>query len=1092
MRWLFPSVLATLVGVLILCFAYSLIFFREKSAHLGLWTIGWLCYALRLLAMLALLHFGRHPTLFFINQFFALLNAFFLLWGAFRFTGKPFPIAWMAGTVAGAGWIGLAIVRDFSFAWTTIPTFFFMAAVYLWTGVVWLRDVPVPGVGRWLAGWSFILWGLHKADYPFIRPLVELAPIGYLLGASFAMVGALSILLVHFDKVRLQVSESERRMRMVADHLPVLLAEVDADARYRFANREHENWFGRSPAEIQGQAVAEVIGQGAFASFQERIAAVLEGREVSFEGWMHRPDGGERFYEARLVPRFDGEGRVAGCFIMALDMTRRRRAEEALTASMERYGSLLGSISDGFYSLDEDLVITYFNPAAGRLLGRAPEEVVGRPLFDAFPEARGTVFQEKFEEALRERQFLTFETLFEPAPYTNWYEVRVYPHHKGISVFFQVTTERKRNEERIREGEARYRRIVETANEGVWLLDAEGKTVFANRKLTEMLGCAEGEIIGRLPEDFMPAEGRIAHRERMARRRRGLPETYDCRYVRTDGTFIWAHVSAAPEMDMNGEYRGAVGMITDITERVRTEQALRESERRLREAQRLGRIGAWEYDFRNREMVWSEMTSELFRLSPEKEKPSPDRVAELLSPEDRLRLRRRTREVIRTRTSATYDFAIGFPDGETAYLAGFMRPVLDEAGRVVRLVGAVQDISGRKRAEADKAAMERQLLQAQKMEAIGALAGGIAHDFNNILAAMTGFTELALAGLPPDDPARDRLMQVLKAGTRAKELVRQILSFSRRDEQERSPIFLSPVVKEVLNLLRATIPTTIDIRHRVESETGRVLADPTAIHQLLMNLCANAAQAMRDSDGALEVRLETVTLDEAAAARFAVIGPGRYRRLTVRDDGPGIAQEDQIRIFEPFFTTKPPGEGTGLGLSVVHGIVRSHRGEVTVVSEAGKGTTFQIYLPVVSAEEAEERDAPEAAAVGGAERIMLVDDDPAVAEFGREALTHLGYGVRMFSDGAAAWASFAAAPEEVDLLMTDQTMPGMTGLELAGRARALRPELPVLLCTGYSSRVSEAALDEAGLRHLLMKPFTIGRLGEMVRKALGEALQESS
>ena len=1085
MTWLFPSVTATLVGVLILCSAYLLIYFREKEPFLGLWSIGWLLYALRLLAMLFAIGVGNHPALLWANQAFALGSGLFLLWGTARFAGRQFSPGWLVAALAGVFWIAGAVLEGLSFFWTTLPGFVFQAAVYVWTGVVWLRDGAAPGPGRLLAGWAFILWGLHKLDYPFLRPLGQFAPWGYLLGASLAMVSALSILLVYFDKAHAQVAESERRLRMVADHLPVLLGEIGGDGRYRFANREHERWFGISPAEIEGLPVDAVIGDTALAEMRSGINTVLAGRPVTFEGRLRRFDGADCFYEARFVPRLDGDGRVAGSFVMALDMTRRQKAEAALTAAMERYSILLGSISDGFYSLDREMVITYFNAAAGRLLGREADEVVGRHLFDAFPEAQGSVFEEKFIESLREGTFQTFETFFRPAPYTNWYDVRVYPHDGGISVFFQVTTDRKAAETRLRESEERHRRMVEMANEGIWSLDCDGRTAFVNRKLTEMMGYPAEEMRGRCPTEFMLPEDRPAYHQRMQRRRRGEAEAYDCRFRRADGTTLWVHIAAAAELDDQGRFRGAMAMMTDITERVHTEQALRESERRLREAQRLGRIGAWEYDFVNRRMVWSEMTSELFGHDPNAGPPSPDQVAALLPAEDRRRLRRYTRRVIRNGTSATYDFRVEFPDAPPLFLAGFMRPVRDATGRVVRLVGAVQDITDRKRAEADKQAMERQLLQAQKMEAIGALAGGIAHDFNNILVAMTGFTELAAAELPADSLVRERLDQVLKAGERARELVRQILSFSRQAEQEQTPIYLNPVVKEVLGLLRATIPTTVDIRRELAPETDFVRADPTAIHQLLMNLCTNAAHAMCDTGGTLTVVLETVSLDEVAAGRLAVVGPGRYRLLSVRDTGPGIPAEDQLRIFEPFFTTKASGEGTGLGLSVVHGIVSAHGGEVTVDSTAGEGTTFSVYLPVVAGETKAEDGGETAAARGHAERVLLVDDDPAVAAFGREALAHLGYRVSMFADGADAWAAFRAAPADFDLLLTDQTMPGMTGLELAERVRQLRPEVPIILCTGYSSGVSEEAVAEGEIDRLLLKPFNMARLGEVLGEVLG-------
>ncbi|MBW1712304.1 MAG: response regulator, partial [Deltaproteobacteria bacterium] len=403
------------------------------------------------------------------------------------------------------------------------------------------------------------------------------------------------------------------------------------------------------------------------------------------------------------------------------------------------------------------------------------------------------------------------------------------------------------------------------------------------------------------------------------------------------------------------------------------------------------------------------------------------------------------------------------------------------------IINLSHDITDRKRMEEDKARLETQLRQAQKMEAIGTLAGGIAHDFNNILTAIIGYTELAMADLPAESPFRANLDQVFKAGQRARDLVRQILNFSRKSEEEKQPLSLAPIVKEALKLLRASLPTTIEIKSEISSESGVILGDPTQIHQLIMNLCTNAADAMRDKGGLLEVKLERIDLDQASAARYAELEPGVYHRLTVQDTGQGIEPELIERIFDPFFTTKEVGQGTGMGLAVAHGIVKDHGGMITVYSEPGRGSAFHVYLPILEAEEAKLPPAELGPLPKGRERILLVDDEAALVEYGRQVLGRLGYEVTAFEDSQTALKTFQARPDEFDLVVTDQTMPHLTGAELAAQMLLIRPGLPIILCTGYSDQVSEEKVEKMGIRRLMVKPLLVQQLAEAVRETLDES-----
>ena len=373
--------------------------------------------------------------------------------------------------------------------------------------------------------------------------------------------------------------------------------------------------------------------------------------------------------------------------------------------------------------------------------------------------------------------------------------------------------------------------------------------------------------------------------------------------------------------------------------------------------------------------------------------------------------------------------------------------------------------------------------QAQKMEALGTLAGGIAHDFNNILAAIVINTELALDDVQEPGAARQYLPLVLDAAERGKDLVKQVLAFSRKRSREPKPARLAPVINEALRFLRASLPATIEIRDTLTAEDAVTLSDATEIHQVLMNLGSNAAYAMREAGGILTVRLEAVDIGAEAAARVPGLKAGPYVRLTVEDTGAGIPMEMIPRIFDPFFTTKGQAEGTGMGLAVVHGIVTGSGGAISVESKIGRGSVFQVYLPEVKSEPApaEDQSGP---LPGGHERILVVDDERSQAESLHDILERLGYEVTFETDSVKALALIRSRPEAFDLVVTDQTMPHLVGTRLAEEAMRVHPDLPVVLCTGFSDSVSERTASGLGIRDVVMKPFTIREMAVAIRRAL--------
>jgi signal transduction histidine kinase len=404
--------------------------------------------------------------------------------------------------------------------------------------------------------------------------------------------------------------------------------------------------------------------------------------------------------------------------------------------------------------------------------------------------------------------------------------------------------------------------------------------------------------------------------------------------------------------------------------------------------------------------------------------------------------------------------------------------------RLARLGPAVSQALESSRLHAEHRNLEEQFRQAQKMEAIGTLAGGIAHDFNNILCAIVGYTELGQLIVKEPPKAREYFGAILQATRRATDLVRQILTFSRQQPQERLPIQLQPVMIETLKLLRATIPSTIEFDTSLATDAPTVLADATQIHQILMNLGTNAWYAMQDRTGWLQMKLEKHVVDETYAATHPRLRPGIYARMAVSDTGCGMDQATLQRIFEPFFTTKPPGEGTGLGLAVVHGIMNDHDGAVTVHSQPGTGTIFHLYFPAhageATAATVEQGPVPR----GHGERVLFVDDEEVLVHLGRNALAELGYEVEVAMEPAAALAMVQADPLRFALVLTDQTMPGMTGFDLANQLLQIRPELPIILMTGYSASLTSAQVKAAGICQLLRKPTTLHSLGTAVHAAL--------
>jgi PAS domain S-box-containing protein len=456
-------------------------------------------------------------------------------------------------------------------------------------------------------------------------------------------------------------------------------------------------------------------------------------------------------------------------------------------------------------------------------------------------------------------------------------------------------------------------------------------------------------------------------------------------------------------------------------------------------------------------------------ISPEHAPFWPERMDEL----------RRLRHII-------FETALTSSDGKTIPVETSCRAI--EYDNKPAVLTIARDITERIQSDREKAKLRSQLRQAQKMEAIGTLAGGIAHDFNNILQSIFGYTEIAGIQIGQGKNPSEALANILTASQRAKDLINQILSFSRQTEQEKQPVQVNLIVKEVLKLIRASLPATIEICGNNLNHNAVVLADPIQIHQVMMNLCSNAHHAMRETGGQLEISLMSTVIDEEKGAQLGGIAPGSYLELRIQDTGHGIPREFIDRIFDPYFTSKEKGEGTGLGLAVVHGIVSSHGGTITVESKIGEGTTFHVLFPERLPDMPAQEPAPQATpgSYTGHEHILFIDDEPALVEIGQEILETLGYQVETTTSSVEAIERFKAAPDRYDLVISDLTMPKITGEDLAKEVMRIRSDIPVILFTGYSDIVSRERFAEAGIKDCLMKPLTRKDLAESIRRVLDE------
>jgi PAS domain S-box-containing protein len=648
----------------------------------------------------------------------------------------------------------------------------------------------------------------------------------------------------------------------------------------------------------------------------------------------------------------------------------------------------------------------------------------------------------------------------------------------------------------VRNNEQRFRSLIENSSDAIALFNKYGTVLYASPSTPQVLGYSPEELTASNVLEIIHADDRelVAERLRQALKQPRVGIDVLARARHKDGSWRWIEGSLTNLLD-EPSVGAVVDNYRDVTERKRAEEEqrrLQDERNQLLEQLQL-QIDVMPLAFvisdtNYRTTSWNPAAERMFGFTKEEILGNAGYQL-IVSAEARPFVEEIFGRIAGGESISTLASENITRDGKTILCDWFAAPLKSADGSCIGIMAMAQDVTERKQGEVTRARLEAQLRQSQKMEAIGTLAGGIAHDFNNILAAIIGYCELALMDLPGDSKTTTRLNEVLKAGNRAKELVKQILTFSRQAEHDLKPLKVQPIIEEALKLLRASLPSSIEIRQDIEATAPSILGDPTEIHQVVMNLGTNAWHAIKERDGVLEVRLTSLEIDTDFAAAHD-LQPGPHIHLSVSDSGCGMDRATVERIFEPFFTTKPPGSGTGLGLAVVHGVIKKHGGAITVYSEPAKGTIFNLYWPVHDHDVAPAMPRPNVIPRGNGERILFVDDEESLASLGKSMLERMGYCVTTEISSVKALKLFSGQPSGFDLVITDQTMPNMSGVDLAKALIEIRPELPVILATGYSTAINPEKAQALGIRELLLKPNTAQSLGEAIRRALGQNRKE--
>lgn len=918
--------------------------------------------------------------------------------------------------------------------------------------------------------------------------------------------------IVNFISVQTDITqyrESQQQLQGLTERLQLALHfsgfgvwEVDVQTgRMTWDSRMHEI-YGLAQAQFDGtrECWRRCVHPDDLPQAEQKIADLISRSATSY-GTEFRiiraSDGEQRYLEAQGYLQRDEGGRPLRVVGLNRDITAERLQREQLHGHAERLQLALRASGSGVWDLDLVNAKIHWDARLCEIYGLKPEQLKGD--YADWTALIHPDDREKAEATIRGLrgqgdEFQNDYRIIRPDGMVRNIQAHGYLRRdkagrllRAVGMDRDVTAEREM-QDALRLAEERWQLALTGTNDGVWDWDLASGHIFFDLRYAEILGYAQDE----LPQDDRAwmllvhpddLSGAMAAREAHLT---GQASLYSAEHRTLTKSGAWKWVLGRGKVvarDVANNPLRMVGTLSDITVRKELEQTLRRNQELADHVGRLAKIGGWEYDLRDNTLYWSASVRSIHEV-PGDYSPSVTSAMEFYAPEMRPALQSAFHRCLTEGEPYDLELPLITATGRRIWVRTLGRAE-EEGNRRVRLYGAFQDITARHEAEESRRQLETQLFQAQKMETLGTLAGGIAHDFNNLLTGIMGYHDLASDVLPEDHHVRGYLGEARQASLRARELVEQILTFSRQQESpERMPVDLGLLVGEARRFLRATLPSTIQIHSEVEPDCPRVLADSTQLHQVLLNLGTNGAQAMSEHGGTLKFKLAKIELDSSRTGTLGGISPGPYVCLSVSDNGHGIDAGTLKRIFDPFFTTKKPGEGTGLGLSVVHGIVRSHQGGIEVESNLGVGTTFRIYLPEAVSEAPVERRPDSAIRPGQGDTIFLVDDEDLVVKFAGIALERMGYKVVTFDSALPCLEAIRADPSVCEVLITDQTMPGLTGTDLIEAVHKINPGLRAVLMSGYFTKISSQTLDRLSHVDLLNKPFSSDELALAVQRAL--------
>ena len=888
--------------------------------------------------------------------------------------------------------------------------------------------------------------------------------------------------------------ESEARFRAITEKVSDITAILDSTGIITYCSPSIKV-LGYLPEDLEGRLPQELVHPNDLPEVEKALNQT--GRNPYEPVIVHeirvRTKTGEWSPLEGVLTGMPDQPGINGIVFKGYDISRRKLVEAALDESKQKLKSILASISDLVFGLDPNgIFIDFHQPEDHTELPISAETILGKSYTDVLPPHPAELLKTAIEKAVSTGNVQKFVYPVEIKEETFWFETKVSTRrgiqgeYNGITVVSRDITERKKVEQELQKSYEQLEQRVEERTRELQESESKFRELFNNMKS----GVAFYQVVDNgndfIFTDFNRAAERIEHLKKENLVGKSVLEIFPS--IKKFGLFdifhrVWE--TGKPEFHpttlyQDGRIRGwrenyicklpsgeVVAIYTDVTERQEAQEALKKSEERLTAFMDSATEAFFLLDS---DLIFTNVNKRGLEILGKKiDQVLGQKLGKIIPDAKDHGKYNRILDIMKTGNPFTID-DYSFPT-PLMELKGILKCFKVGDGLGVMFI----DTTESKR-------LEEQLRHAQKMKAIGNLAGGIAHDFNNILGIIMGYTELATEGLPDGAAERNYLLQVLSAADRAKELVAQILAFSRKGEKERNPILLKDIVIDTTKLLRSILPTTIDIRSHIEEPLGHVLANPTQMHQVVMNICTNAAHAMKEKGGILEIILKEVDL-EPDPQNPENPGPVRYQRLTFSDTGHGMPADIMERIFDPYFTTKKTGEGSGMGLAVVHGIVKSHKGDISVYSETGKGTTFQVYLPVTSKTAGKPEHKLEAIK-GGNERVLFVDDESHLAKMGEKLLQKLGYSVTATTSSAEALEIFRRRPDDFDIIISDQTMPKMTGLQMIAEIRKIRPAMPVILCTGFSESVNEENFREFGIDGFAMKPLLLRDFALAIRNVL--------